>query len=139
MEPNTTPAIHLPPATCFGRQIFTPLCLLLACAVERRRFPVGARPTRQPLPLEAIGAVMEVTKWLKPSISEGLAVLIYPWTRDLLIYPVTSGQLWTSPWTAAENREKLLKINAGPISLRNWAPFSPPCRHREAGIRPPEV
>src|SRR6202048_2650268 len=39
------------------------------CAVTRRRFPVGASPTRQPLQPEAIGAVMEVTKWLKPSIS----------------------------------------------------------------------
>src|ERR1017187_5719904 len=39
------------------------------CAVQRRRFPVGANPTRQPLQPEAIGAVMEVTKWLKPSIS----------------------------------------------------------------------
>src|SRR5450432_2022111 len=39
------------------------------CAVERRRFPVGASPTRQPLQPEAIGAVMEATKWLKPSIS----------------------------------------------------------------------
>jgi hypothetical protein len=44
-------------------------CLLLACAVKRRRFPVGASPTRQPLQPEAIGAVTEVTKWLKPSIS----------------------------------------------------------------------
>src|SRR5450756_222074 len=41
----------------------------MACAVQRRRFPVGASPTRQPLQPEAIGAVMEVTKWLKPSIS----------------------------------------------------------------------
>ena len=32
--------------------------------VTRRRFPVGANPTRQPLQPEAIGAVMEVTKWL---------------------------------------------------------------------------
>src|ERR1700716_815362 len=39
------------------------------CAVQRRRLPVGASPTRQPLQPEAIGAVMEVTKWLKPSIS----------------------------------------------------------------------
>src|SRR5215510_5018546 len=39
------------------------------CAVQRRRFPVGASPTRQTLQPEAIGAVMEVTKWLKPSIS----------------------------------------------------------------------
>jgi hypothetical protein len=30
---------------------------------------VGASPTRQTLQPEAIGAVMEVTKWLKPSIS----------------------------------------------------------------------
>src|ERR1700724_1313713 len=39
------------------------------CAVQRRRFPVGENPTRQSLQPEAIGAVMEVTKWLKPSIS----------------------------------------------------------------------
>src|SRR6476469_5044850 len=39
------------------------------CAVTRRRFPVGASPTRQRLQPEAIGTVMEVTKWLKPSIS----------------------------------------------------------------------
>src|SRR3979490_1111038 len=39
------------------------------CAVQRRRFPVGANPTRQSLQPEAIGAVMEATKWLKPSIS----------------------------------------------------------------------
>src|SRR3981189_2759538 len=42
---------------------------LWVCAVQRRRFPVGANPTRQSLQPEAIGAVMEVTKWLKPSIS----------------------------------------------------------------------
>jgi hypothetical protein len=36
------------------------------CAVPRRRFPVGANPIRQPLQPEAIGAVMEVTKWLNP-------------------------------------------------------------------------
>jgi hypothetical protein len=42
---------------------------LLACAVIRRRFPVGASPTRQTLQPEATGAVMEVTKWLKPSDS----------------------------------------------------------------------
>jgi hypothetical protein len=44
-------------------------CLEVACAVQRRRFPVGENPTRQTLQPEAIGAVMEVTKWLKPSIS----------------------------------------------------------------------
>src|SRR5437762_11662333 len=41
---------------------------LWVCAVKRRRFPVGASPTRQPLQPEATGAVMEVTKWLKPSV-----------------------------------------------------------------------
>src|SRR5258705_13309154 len=44
-------------------------CPLWVCAGQRRRFPGGASPTRQPLQPEAIGAVMEVTKWLKPSIS----------------------------------------------------------------------
>jgi hypothetical protein len=39
------------------------------CAVQRRRFPVGVSPTRQPLQPEATGAVMEVTKWLKPLVS----------------------------------------------------------------------
>jgi len=38
------------------------------CAVKRWRFPVGASPTRQSLQPEATGAVMEVTKWLKPSV-----------------------------------------------------------------------
>jgi len=32
------------------------------------RFPVGASPTRPTLQPEATGAVMEVTKWLKPSV-----------------------------------------------------------------------
>ena len=39
------------------------------CAVTRRRFPVGASPTRQPLQPEPAGAVMAATKWLKPSDS----------------------------------------------------------------------
>jgi hypothetical protein len=30
---------------------------------------VGENPTRQSLQPEAIGAVMEVTKWLKPNVS----------------------------------------------------------------------
>ena len=36
-------------------------------AVTRRRFPVGASPTRRPLQPEAAGAGMEATKCLKPS------------------------------------------------------------------------
>ena len=43
-------------------------CPLNVCAVRRRRFPVGESPTRQPLQPEATGAVMEETKWLKPSV-----------------------------------------------------------------------
>src|SRR5258708_11504172 len=39
------------------------------CAVTRRRFPVGASPTRRPLQPEATGAAKEVTNWLKPSES----------------------------------------------------------------------
>jgi hypothetical protein len=42
---------------------------LCGCAVKRRRFPVGVSLTRQPLQPEATGAVMEVTKWLKPLVS----------------------------------------------------------------------
>src|SRR5437867_3235122 len=41
---------------------------LRVCAVIRRRFPVGESPTRRLLPPEVIGEVMEVTKWLKPSM-----------------------------------------------------------------------
>jgi hypothetical protein len=42
---------------------------LRVCAVKRRRFPVGASPTRRPLQPEATGAGMEATKCLKPSDS----------------------------------------------------------------------
>ena len=47
-----------------GKQAEGPLWV---CAVTRRRFPVGASPTRQPLQPEATGAGMEETKCLKPS------------------------------------------------------------------------
>jgi hypothetical protein len=56
-----------------GMLLGTLLCItlgmsrFLACAVKRRRFPVGASPTRQPLQSEATGAAMEETKWLEPS------------------------------------------------------------------------
>ena len=48
-----------------GQGLLRPLHV---CAVTRRRFPVGASPTRRTLQPEATGAVMEVTKWLKPSV-----------------------------------------------------------------------
>src|SRR6266566_2757832 len=66
-DPKGSPAILVksaPTVKFLCRQ-----CPDWVCAVTRRRFPVGANPTRQPLQPEAIGAVMEVTKWLKPSIS----------------------------------------------------------------------
>jgi hypothetical protein len=50
---------------CFGPAIRQRQ--LMACAVQRRRFPAGASPARQPLQPEATGAGMEVTKCLKPS------------------------------------------------------------------------
>ncbi len=45
------------------------LTRIIQCAVKRRRFSVGAKPTRQ-LSLQpvAIGAVEEVTNLLKPSV-----------------------------------------------------------------------
>ena len=54
--------------TSIRRFIARDKCPLHVCAVRRRRFPVGASPTRQTLQPEATGAVMEVTKWLKPSV-----------------------------------------------------------------------
>src|ERR1700729_4641385 len=41
----------------------------MACAVQGRRFPVGASPTRQPLQPKAIGAVLQLTKCRKSAIS----------------------------------------------------------------------
>ena len=49
-------------------QVTAPL-LDSTCAVQRRDFPVGDRPTRQlSLRPVAIGAVVEVTKRLKPLV-----------------------------------------------------------------------
>ena len=52
-----------------GMRIATIELPLWVCAVKRRRFPVGASPTRRPLQPEATGAGMEATKCLKPSDS----------------------------------------------------------------------
>jgi hypothetical protein len=59
-SPLDTDTVHVcsPSAKCPSR----------VCAVLRRRFPVGASPTRPSLRPEATGAVMEVAKWLKPSV-----------------------------------------------------------------------
>ena len=51
------------------RSLFRSNSPTMACAVKRRRFPVGVSPTRQMLQPEATGAGMEVTKCLKPSDS----------------------------------------------------------------------
>src|SRR5271154_2332090 len=64
---------------------YNPLRPLYVCAVTRRRFPVGASPTRQPLQPEATGAVMEVTKWLKPLVGvsrEGDSASVQAVTRE---------------------------------------------------------
>ena len=45
-----------------GNKLRFPVSPLLSCVVKRRRFPVGASPTRRPLQPEATGAAMEVTK-----------------------------------------------------------------------------
>ena len=39
----------------------------MACAVIRRRFSSGCKPHPATAPAGSTGAVMEVTKWLKPS------------------------------------------------------------------------
>jgi hypothetical protein len=59
---------------------------------------VGASPTRQPLQPEAIGAVMEVTKWLKPSTTTravGANSLIFQSNksltdRDIVVYNIVT-------------------------------------------------
>jgi hypothetical protein len=52
------------------------VCLEVACAVLRRRFPVGERPTRQTLQPEATGATVEVTKRLKPLGDSGSQITV---------------------------------------------------------------
>jgi hypothetical protein len=47
---------------------------------------MGANPIRQPLQPEAIGAVMEVTKWLKPSIK----ARDWPRTMPARVLPASS-------------------------------------------------
>jgi hypothetical protein len=49
-------------ALTYSNVLFSGAVLVWVCAVERRRFPVGVRPTRQLLQPEATGAAMEVTK-----------------------------------------------------------------------------
>ena len=68
----------------FPRAAFRDLeCPLNVCAVRRRRFPVGASPTRQPLQPEATGAARAcVARELSELVAEGAvtAVLV---THDL--------------------------------------------------------
>ena len=63
-RPASAP-IPFPSVRRRGGRNFRPL---LRVRRERRRVPVGASPTRRTLQPEATGAVMEVTKWLKPSV-----------------------------------------------------------------------
>ncbi len=52
-----------------GARAYAGLARIFQCAVKRRCLPVGANPTRQlSLQPEAIGAIVEATKRLKPSV-----------------------------------------------------------------------
>ena len=55
-----------PPFAMFSWQFDQ--CLLLACAVKGGAFQWVQVPPGETLQPEATGAVMEVTKWLKPSV-----------------------------------------------------------------------
>ena len=91
---------------------------LVACAVKRRRFPVGARPTRQPLQPEATGAVMEVTKWLMEGL-EGVDLHSpSPLLRGLSFWVVAG----CSDQPVARHRAKI------PVASRPTARL-PPCRY----------
>ena len=63
-EARNCPTATHRPMTAMERSALRPK---LACAVQRRRFPVGARPTRRTAPAGSTGATTEETKWLKPS------------------------------------------------------------------------
>jgi signal transduction histidine kinase len=76
---------------------------------------MGANPIRQPLQPEAIGAVMEVTKWLKPSISVsqiGDSASVQAATHRVLvtvtdsgvgIFAENAGQLFNAFFTTKSN------------------------------------
>jgi hypothetical protein len=81
-------------------------CRLFACAVERRRFPVGARPTRQPLEPDATGAIMEVNEvaeafedahWSAPSSHELFDLVIERVPSLPVILIITSRPEFTPP------------------------------------------
>ena len=72
-------------------------CRSWVCAVTRRRFPVGASPTRQPLQPEATGAAMEVTKWLKPQAATDMLDLKSPRHTSTLPNPDLSASAPMSP------------------------------------------
>lgn len=69
------PLTHVNPRKRGSTRMEKPRCpsSLSECAVQRRCFPAGVNPAR-PLSLrpEATGAVMEVTKWLKPLVKKVL-------------------------------------------------------------------
>jgi hypothetical protein len=93
------------------RRLLQCMSPLLACAVKRRRFPVGASPTRQPLQPEATGAVMEVTKWLKPSDSV---------SRYTVTARVCSKRTMRRP-TRLPFRGRLIRLGEGSKAIRSAA------------------
>jgi hypothetical protein len=100
--------------------------LLRVCAVQRRRFPVGASPTRQSLQPEAIGAVMKVTKWLKPSISVsqiGDGASVQAATR---VNAEQSSKRTTRRSTRQPYRGRLIRLDEMSESIRSDAAGHPP-------------
>ncbi len=93
--------------------------LLWVCAVLRRRSSVGASPTRQlSLQPEATGAVMEVTKWLKPLVT-GLAAC--PMSRDISKLPIAP-----KPHQGYSRCQDPKAISVGVFSVPVPSPLSSP-------------
>jgi hypothetical protein len=84
---------------------------------------VGENPIRQPLQPEAIGAVMEVTKWLKPSISVsqiGDSASVQAATR---VNAEQSSKRTMRRWTRQPYRGRLIRLDdMSEVTRPNAAP-----------------
>ena len=92
--------------------------LLLACAVKRRRFPVGANPTRQPLQPEATGAGNQDSEAYRQGLpwgdhespgrneSERASGLENEWIRGPSLQPKGEGSMGCRNLTDAASRSR---------------------------------